>query len=368
MMACSCLLAACGARASLSIPVGDTGGGAPIGGGTPGTGGAGLGGTGGAPPDAGPDADAGPDVIVTDAGCQDAGECDDGIPCTLDACQGGLCVHQLDDAACDDGLFCTGVEHCHPSLGCVATPVGCDDGIACTVDACDEAKKGCDHAPDDGLCPISHKCGPGEGCYALAYAHSPDTLYEVRLPSGKVTPIGPTQVQLTDLALGSNATLYGLDFGTLYDVNTTTGAATFLTAVDATGTVAFDVSPQGEFFAGGGTGVYKIEIAPVQTTQVASYPGNLVASGDLAFLGARLLATAHGPGGGNDSLVEIDLAAGTAKTLGNTGFDCIWGLAAFGPKLYGLTCHGQVLNIDTQTGAAQQLSTGGPAFWGASAR
>ena len=68
------------------------------------------------------------------------------------------------DANCDDGLWCNGVETCDPATGCVAgTPldcddanacttgdvcvsgeclgeaVTCDDGLDCTVDACDEA-------------------------------------------------------------------------------------------------------------------------------------------------------------------------------------------------------------------------------------
>jgi hypothetical protein len=69
-----------------------------------------------------------------------------------------------------------------------------------------------------------------------------------------------------------------------------------------------------------------------------------------------------------DSLAEFDLEGGGATILGSTGFPCIWGLAAFGETLYGLTCNGQVLNINPQTGAASVLSSGGPAFWGASAR
>ena len=55
------------------------------------------------------------------------------------------------DAACDDGLFCNGVETCG-GAGCQAgTPVACDDGDTCTADACDEATDACAHVAADAV-------------------------------------------------------------------------------------------------------------------------------------------------------------------------------------------------------------------------
>ena len=52
------------------------------------------------------------------------------------------------DRDCDDGLRCNGAERCS-ELACVAgTAVSCDDGVACTVDACQEAGEMCAHTPD----------------------------------------------------------------------------------------------------------------------------------------------------------------------------------------------------------------------------
>jgi hypothetical protein len=127
------------------------------------------------------------------------------------------------------------------------------------------------------------------------------------------------------------------------------------------------VAPDGALYAAGGTGLYRLQIAQAATL-VASFPQGWEASGDIAFLQGRFLATARQSVSGADSLVEVDLAASTSKIVGPTGFGCIWGLAAFGQTLYGLTCHGEVLGIDPTTGKAQLLSAGGPAFWGASAR
>ena len=103
-------------------------------------------------------------------------------------------------------------------------------------------------------------------------------------------------------------------------------------------------------------------------TAVASYPTGMNASGDLAFFGTRMLGTAT-TGAGNDYLVEFDLATRTSRTLGRTNHRGIWGLAAYGPTLYGLTSAGQVLRIDPMTGASSVLSTvPGASFWGATAR
>jgi hypothetical protein len=104
--------------------------------------------------------------------------CDDGILCTADFCDGGndACHNVPQDAKCSDGLVCDGVETCNPALGdkltgCLAgAPLVCNDGIACTLDSCDEAAKGCVYLPnslacDDGVyCNGMEVCDAGLGC------------------------------------------------------------------------------------------------------------------------------------------------------------------------------------------------------------
>lgn len=56
------------------------------------------------------------------------------------------------DRECDDGLFCTGVEHCVAGH-CEASAVeGGNDGIGCTSDVCDEATDSFRHVADDASC------------------------------------------------------------------------------------------------------------------------------------------------------------------------------------------------------------------------
>ncbi len=307
-------------------------------------------------------------IVITDAGCTTDAECNDQLACTLDACDPKLhvCTHAPRDAMCDDGVFCDGTETCSPSAGCVTAPRDCGDAISCTVDACDEATKSCTHAPDDSLCPISHVCDPQLGCQAHALAHDDATLYDVRLPSGQVNVIGSTVAQLTDIALSPSNVLYGIGFDALYTVSQQTGAATLLKNVSTGSINGADVSPDGRLWVSGGSELATLDPQSGAIALVASFPGGSTSSGDLAWVGNRLLATATGVGG--DELVEFDVVGKTSKVLGPCGFDCIWGLAAYGPTLYGLTCEGRVLAIDTTTGAATQLATSTATFWGASAR
>jgi hypothetical protein len=84
--------------------------------------------------------------------CAGAAECDDGNPCTVDACDTGNCTHTAcaDGTACDDGLYCTTVDACQSGV-CVGTGSPCGDGCA----RCDELARACVHCAfdlhDDGL-------------------------------------------------------------------------------------------------------------------------------------------------------------------------------------------------------------------------
>lgn len=68
-------------------------------------------------------------------------------------------------AACDDGVYCNGVEECVAGA-CVASPVPCPDvdGLDCTVPVCDGALDACVEVPHDGLCAPGSHCDPVDGC------------------------------------------------------------------------------------------------------------------------------------------------------------------------------------------------------------
>jgi hypothetical protein len=75
--------------------------------------------------------------------------CDDGNPCTDDACvaKGGGCSHTPNTASCDDGVFCNGADTCAGGTCSVHA------GNPCTK-PCDEAGKKC------AGCAVDADCGP----------------------------------------------------------------------------------------------------------------------------------------------------------------------------------------------------------------
>ena len=102
-------------------------------------------------------------------GCQagTAVNCADSIACTTDSCNETTdsCSHVPNDAACDNGLYCDGAETCSATLGCQAgVAVDCNDGIDCTADSCNETTDVCDHAPNDAACADGVFCNGAETC------------------------------------------------------------------------------------------------------------------------------------------------------------------------------------------------------------
>jgi NHL repeat len=135
---------------------------------------------------------------VSDAGCTQNADCDDGLPCTTDTCsakacayklKGGFCVINnqcittgtvnpknqcekcdstkntktwlpISGAKCDDGVACTHTDSC-VSGQCKGTAYTCNDSLTCTKDTCTgkgPAPSGCTFAISTGNCVISNKC------------------------------------------------------------------------------------------------------------------------------------------------------------------------------------------------------------------
>ncbi|MCO4761133.1 MAG: hypothetical protein KC502_06485 [Myxococcales bacterium] len=75
------------------------------------------------------------------------------------------CDGKTDEAPlCDDGLPCT-IDACVGGKGCQHTPSGqrCNDGNPCTIDLC-ELPNGCRSLPHIGTCNDSNPCTTGESC------------------------------------------------------------------------------------------------------------------------------------------------------------------------------------------------------------
>ncbi len=104
--------------------------------------------------------------------CKAGASADDGNPCTVDTCKGGVINHEaIDDptAKCDDGDPCTHGDAC--AFGkCAGNTANCNDGVDCTIDFCD-AKAGCVSMASLPMCNdgdpcTKHVCDAKTGCKA----------------------------------------------------------------------------------------------------------------------------------------------------------------------------------------------------------
>lgn len=102
--------------------------------------------------------------------------CDDGDPCTSDACDATSgCTHTFNpNGQCSDGNACTVGEHCvmDTTTGGISCGGGsaakCDDNVDCTKDSCDPMQ-GCQHealsgtaCTDSGTCDANTVCQNGK--------------------------------------------------------------------------------------------------------------------------------------------------------------------------------------------------------------
>ena len=90
--------------------------------------------------------------------------CDDGNPCTLDACKAlAGCTHKATSGSCSDDNACTQGDVCNNAFCTPGAPVDCGDGNPCTTDYCD-GKLGCQHGAAPGACTDGNACTLGDVC------------------------------------------------------------------------------------------------------------------------------------------------------------------------------------------------------------
>jgi len=91
-------------------------------------------------------------VLTVNPGCETDENCNDNNPCTSDSCntQSNECVHTPveEGTACDDGMFCNGIDTCSAAGICIHPGNPCpDDSLFCNGnEGCDEVSDTCIHA------------------------------------------------------------------------------------------------------------------------------------------------------------------------------------------------------------------------------
>ena len=92
-------------------------------------------------------------------------DCDDKNPCTDDSCDvASGCAHAANTVACSDGNACTAGDACKNGVCAPVAALSCDDGNPCSQDACDLAT-GCTHTDADGAsCSDNDACTQADVC------------------------------------------------------------------------------------------------------------------------------------------------------------------------------------------------------------
>jgi len=148
--------------------------------------------------------------------------------------------------------------------------------------------------------------------------------------TGVVTLVGPGAPNMTALP---NSLSFG-PTGTLFAYQTASGG--FFDSVNTSTGVASTIGP---------------------------FPTGHSSSGDLAFAGGTLYLSTTDPVA--DTLMKVDPVTGATVAIGPIGFAHVFGLVGSQGQLFGFTSAGQLLRINTTTGAGTVIGIIGPPYQGA---
>jgi hypothetical protein len=321
--------------------------------------------------------------------------CDDGIACTTDRCvgTGGVdCAHDPVDARCDDGIECT-ADVCVSGRGCVSTSdlELCDDGFDCTEDGCDWATGRCTHRPDDAACNdyadcTTDRCDVDVGCVYVGddtdcpeFEHCDGTCHGCALdpaPAGRflaftlyelfrIDPVAMTSevvrdmgYDFRDLAVTPDDRLWGSTDDELASIEPCAlhGRILYRFATPTFGALGAGADGWLYYISTAGE-VRRVQPDTFVEERVAAWPlaGEVVA--DIAAGAGGILYTASRSGSDPFTLYGIDPAAGTVTPIGSIGPWNVEALAFVDGVLYGLSAEGDLLRIDTSTGAGVAIGT-----------
>ena len=180
---------------------------------------------------------------------------------------------------------------------------------------------------------------------------SSGNLYILDIPAGTSTLIGNMGVTMTDVAIDpTNGNLWGISFTNLYSINKATAASTLIGSLGTGDSNALAFSDGGTAYEAGNssTDLRTVNLTTGATTVVGnmgfSSSGDLIWDTSLAMLWLSSSSL-------SDSLVLVDPTNAASNQKGAFGFSSVFGLGFDSGILYGTTTNGQLISINTTTGA-----------------
>jgi hypothetical protein len=191
---------------------------------------------------------------------------------------------------------------------------------------------------------------PPKTVYAVTFA-SNSALYRINPRSHRVSLVGHTKHQLTDIAFRGK-TLNAISFTALYRLNPKTGASHLIGSLGLSNANALAAQPKTHTLYGADQSgdFFKIRPKTGRVTIIGFFGHGLGSSGDLTFSGGHLYATVFRSGSVKSLLARVNIHTGAAKVIGNTGHTNVYGLITGRGALYGATFNGRFLKVSRTTG------------------
>jgi len=221
------------------------------------------------------------------------------------------------------------------------------------AEICDELDNNCDGVVNGGIdCTF--------------FAHSNTQLYRIDPFLFTATPQGSVP-GLFDIDTHPDGTLYGLTSSRLYTYNEQTGAWNPFPnelGVNLGTANGMAIDEDGTAYVTGGNTLYTVNLTTGTATSVGS--GNYNSSGDTVITKQGVLYMTSTRILNTDTLVLVDGLDGSGMLIGATNHREIWGLTAAWGRMFGLTASGELIEINSGTGASTLRHTfNGISFYGA---
>lgn len=305
--------------------------------------------------------------------------------CGPDGC-GGNCGPCELPGVCLDGNCCMPDcegKNCGPN-GCGGNCGSCETGMFCMNGKCSDPDADMDGIPDSADIFPGDPNFPGKALANTVYAQTADTLWKMDVKLYKLEVVadfgwpndGATH-KMTDIGIDGYGVLYGTSYEYLYTCHPQTGECNLVAELPTefnglTLVPAGLLDPVKDALVGISEdgGWYHLEVSQgnLTATKVGSYGPQYKSAGDAySIQGVGTFAAVHKTGADSNVLVKVNPATGAVlQEVGPiTGYVGIFGLAGWTGRAYAFDKLGDVLLIDTATGAIQVLHDTDTKWWGA---
>lgn len=207
------------------------------------------------------------------------------------------------------------------------------------AEICDELDNNCDDVVNGGIdCTF--------------FAHSDTQLYRIDPFLFVATPLGAVP-GLFDIDTHPDGTLYGLTSTRLHtydEQNGTWNAFPGELGVNLNNPNGMAIDEDGTAYVTGGNTLYTVNLTNGTASAVGS--GNYSSSGDAVITKQGVLYMTSSRILNTDTLVLVDGLDGSGMLIGPTGHGEIWGLTAAWGRMFGMTSRGELIEINSGTGAS----------------